>query len=378
MPRLSLWKEGAHSNDYQYMDGIIREQMIAGGTTINVHKFIGTGAPLAADAGIDKWIQDLTFLENRDRKYDKDIYPLRGVYNVSDIDFDLSQFGLFLQNDTLFIVLHYNDMIELVGRKVVSGDVIELPHLQDYYPNSTTVDLMKKYYVVQDAAKASEGYSPTWWPHLWRIKAVPIVNSQEYKDILDNDGTGNGSGANNQTYINNISINDAVISEALKDVPKAGYDTDHLYTLPLNDDASPKADQWTTADTAAVFADNDIWTSDKEGISPKKSAYDGYLTGDGLAPNGFPVEYGIIFPELPNEGDFFLRTDYKPNRLFRWNGKKWVKIEDNVRTSQLPDGAQNLKGTFVNNPNSTVLSDGQTLIERQTLSQLLAPKTDDQ
>ena len=39
--------------------------------------------------------QDLLFLEYRDRKYDQDIYTIRGVYNVQDIDFNLSQFGLF-------------------------------------------------------------------------------------------------------------------------------------------------------------------------------------------------------------------------------------------------------------------------------------------
>jgi hypothetical protein len=46
-------------------------------------------------------IEDLLFLENRNRKYSEDVYVLRGVYNVQDIDFNLSQFGLFLQNDTV-------------------------------------------------------------------------------------------------------------------------------------------------------------------------------------------------------------------------------------------------------------------------------------
>ena len=30
----------------------------------------------------------MLFLENRDRKYDPDIYTMRGIYNVQDIDFD--------------------------------------------------------------------------------------------------------------------------------------------------------------------------------------------------------------------------------------------------------------------------------------------------
>jgi hypothetical protein len=73
-------------------------------------------------------IQDLLFLENRDRKYDPDVYVLRGVYNLSDIDFNLSQFGLFLQNDTIFMTFHITDTVEKLGRKIIAGDVIELPH----------------------------------------------------------------------------------------------------------------------------------------------------------------------------------------------------------------------------------------------------------
>ena len=70
-------------------------------------------------------------MENRDRKYDPDVFELRGVYNVSDNDFDLTQFGLFLTNDTLFISFHINDMVERMGRRLMPGDVIELPHLRD-------------------------------------------------------------------------------------------------------------------------------------------------------------------------------------------------------------------------------------------------------
>lgn len=77
-------------------------------------------------------IQDLLFLENRDRIYDPDVYVMRGVYQVSDQDFDLSQFGLFLATGTLFMVFHINDMVSTLGRKIMSGDVLELQHLTDY------------------------------------------------------------------------------------------------------------------------------------------------------------------------------------------------------------------------------------------------------
>jgi hypothetical protein len=53
------------------------------------------------------------------------LYVMRMVFNIQDIDFDLTQFGLFLNNDTLFLTTHYNDMIDMFGRKLMNGDVLE-------------------------------------------------------------------------------------------------------------------------------------------------------------------------------------------------------------------------------------------------------------
>ena len=116
-------------------------------------------------------IQDLLFLENRDRKYDTSVYSLRGVYTVTDNDFDLNQFGIFLSADTIYITFHLNNTVNTIGRKIMSGDVIELQHKKDYFPlNADIPALLKRYYVVQDTTFAAEGFSQTWWPHLLRIK----------------------------------------------------------------------------------------------------------------------------------------------------------------------------------------------------------------
>ena len=199
MPRLSLYRPN-RTRDYQFFDRTISEMYTVGGLDIYVHKYLGpqTGGQDSAVSGnydvtqpiYDDQsplnIQDLLLLENRDRIYDQDIYVMRGVYNAQDVDFDLSQFGLFLNNDTLFITFHYNNMIDVFQRKLMVGDVLELPNLKDYYPlNSNIPEALPKYYVIQDAAFASEGFSQTWLPHLWRVKATPLVNAQEYKDILN-------------------------------------------------------------------------------------------------------------------------------------------------------------------------------------------------
>ena len=126
MPRLSLYRP-EKGNDFKFIDRNAWEMFQVGGTDVLVHRYTGTGAAIQGDTpstpnyATDNVanIQDLLFLENRDRKYDPDVYVMRGVYNISDIDFNLSQFGLFLQNDTIFITFHINDTVEKLGRKIM-------------------------------------------------------------------------------------------------------------------------------------------------------------------------------------------------------------------------------------------------------------------
>src|SRR6056297_272928 len=130
IPRLSLYKPD-RGNDNEFLDKQILEMFTVGGTEVHVYKYIGTDDGTTVKDHTQ--IQDVMFLENRDRKYDKDIYNIRGIYNVQDIDFDLSQFGLFLSNDTLFLTVHIRSSVQTIGRKLMPGDVIELPHLIDEY-----------------------------------------------------------------------------------------------------------------------------------------------------------------------------------------------------------------------------------------------------
>jgi hypothetical protein len=330
-------------------------------------------------------LQDLLFLENRDRKYDVDVYSMRGIYQVQDVTFDLSQFGMFLQTGTLFMVFHINDMVATLGRKLMPGDVIELMHLKDYYPLDDSLPVaLKRYYVISDCQNAAEGYSATWWPHLWRVKINPLTDSQEYKDILDqikvdtdiNGNTGNVTLGSVSSIINKyIEINDAIIREAETNVPFSGYDIDHIYIKPVDPAFGPGDPSGITADNGSVTADQVVVDSAAGTVSPT-STVQGYLTGDGKTPNGLPVYSGIAFPTNPLVGDYALRTDYLPNRLFRWDGRRWVKIEDNVRTTLTPgSSSQTLRSGFINNTNTYINNTGE-VTERQSLSQALKPKAD--
>lgn len=434
MPRLSLYRP-EKGNDYKFIDKTVWEMFQVGGTDVLVHKYIGPGQPSAGESSPSTPIytqdsvtniQDLLFLENRDRKYDPDVYPLRGVYNIQNIDFNLSQFGLFLQNDTVFITFHINDTVEKLGRKIIAGDVIELPHLKDEYALNDLTFALKRFYVIEEVNRAAEGFSVTWYPHLYRAKCTPLVDSQEFKQILDGIADlENFKGNYNSevtyypgdvvefdgekytvttevtgvappdatyykvadklrdimsTYEKEMQITQAILDQAEADTPLSGYDTTQFYTVPIDENG----------DVALVTTDNQDITADQSGnavdasvivATPHKDGLQSYHE-DAVPPNGAPFTSSISFPLSPVKGQFCLRTDYFPKRLFRFDGKRWVKYEDNVRMTMSNNGSDsdqprlNQKGTFINNTNVNSIN-GKQVEEKQSLSKALRPKADE-
>jgi hypothetical protein len=315
----------------------------------------------------------LLFLENRDRKYSPDVYIIRGIYNVQDQDFNLSQFGMFLQNDTLFLTVHMNDIVERLGRKPMSGDVIEFPHMKEDYSLDESIPIaLKRYYVIEDVNRAAEGFSPTWWPHLLRLKLKTLVDAQEFRDVIG-DATTTGSVASYMsTYNREKTINDQVVAQAESDSPKAGFNYKQYYVAPIDERGNIRTDNVNTTDR--ISSDKPI---NSVIDTPAGSHYGFYLDGDGVAPNGNPAGFGITFPTSGiNSGDYFLRTDYLPNRLFRYDGTRWIKIEDSVRiTMSNDDSKQNWKTKFINSSGTNTIN-GLTVDQRQSLSNALKPKAD--
>jgi hypothetical protein len=393
MPRLSLYKP-ERGQDYKFIDRQISEMFQVGGTDVYLHKYIGTetidaqGNPVAKD---HTQIQDLLLLENRDRKYDPDVYRIRGIYNVQNIDFNMSQFGLFIDNDTVFMTVHINDFIQYIGRKPMSGDVLELPHLRDEFALSTFDVSLPRYYAIEDVGRASEGFSATWYPHLYRLKIRKIAAGQQYADIFrqevkDVNGDSILNPATNQpttledllsTKAADLAVNNAILSEAEANAPQSGYQTGQFYTLAV-DPLTGKSVINQTADLSTLI-DSELVTgtitADDVPSAPVRPGYTGYLLG-GNAPNGASFGSGIQFPATATTNDFFLRTDYMPNRLFRFDGTRWVKYEDSVRMTMTNTNNRNTQKTgFINNTNSTVIA-GQTVVERQSLSEALKPQAD--
>lgn len=46
-----------------------------------------------------------------------------------------------------------------------------------------------------------------------------------------------------------------------------------------------------------------------------------------ITDDGENADFGTEFPSNPQKGDIFLRVDYLPSRLFKWNNSKWIEID---------------------------------------------------
>ena len=423
MPRLSLYRP-EKGNDFKFIDKSIWEMFQIGGTDVFVHKYLGPGSSTDASPTTPSYtgnsvsnIQDLLFLENRDRKYDSDIYLLRGIYNIQDTDFNLSQFGLFLQNDTIFVNFHINDTVEKIGRKLIAGDVIELPHLKDQFALNDFKFSLKRFYVIEEVSRAAEGFSATWYPHLYRAKCKPLVDSQEFSEILDGlaDDTGTDTSTSLRdilsTYEKEMQITQAVLDQAESDAPQSGYDTTAYYSIQLDQETGRTT--LVSVDASAITVDHGVQATDESGfplvddngdpiyvgstassetLSPSATGYTGYLLGDGIPPNGAPFTAGTGFPPSATEGQFCLRLDFMPKRLFRFNGIRWVKFENQDRMTMSNLGASDVaesgdmfegknirstqKASFINNDTTAVIN-GRNITEKQSLSKALRPKADE-
>lgn len=348
MPRISLWNNGRKSADYKFIDRNIGEYFRASGTDLYLYLYKGAYKEDGTEGDI-RSIQDVVFQENRDRIYEKEIKIMSGIYNVQDNDFDLRQFGFFMGGDTLFMEVHLNDMLNICGRKIMSGDVIELPHQRDDALLDES-DAINRFYVVEESSKASSGYSSTWYPHIWRVKMSPMTGAQEYADILDRVNkdpfgleTGRTLGDVLTTLNAEIGLNDEIVNEAIRDVKARNFETQQFYFVP----GEETGDQlpW-------------VWA------------------GDGVPPNGAALlGCGENFPVNAQEGEYYLKTNISPHQLYRKAGSAWRLQELDYRMGKW-SAAHRLLDNFLNNRNITTLEDGTQISERVALSKAVRPIAD--
>jgi hypothetical protein len=352
MPKLSTWNS-TKNNNYKFVDRSVGQYFFIAGTGVLVHKYLG---PQGENTN-ETTIQDLLFLENRSRKYSDDLFELRGIYKPEDSTFDLSQFGIFLTTDTISISFHYTSMMNSIGRKLMAGDVIELQHLRD--PDSLSEDraTLNRLFVIEDASHSAEGYGPNWWSHIWKVKAKIIKDSPEFSDIL-----GHGADA----VLIDSEGDETGVAGLLSDL-KTSQSAESVLQC-ITDEVIKKAEENVPFDPK--FADaSHLYV---EEIATGQYHY--YMwSGDGIPPNGKPLAgSGESFPPELQDGDFFLRTDYNPDRLFRKMGNKFLKIEDDMRFKWT--AYDRILDTFIDNRETDVMTDGTVVKQKQALSKVVKAK----
>lgn len=367
-----LFQQG-HQLNYQYTDKVIRSYINMGGALFHIYKWEkvkkndGTYVPIEQFS-----VSNAVFNENSNRIYSKETYDLYGVTNMNNKASQLTLLfsGLSdLDQDEKEITFHYNSMIEQLGRKIISGDVIEWTWLRDLDVLGNDRQGFNKFYVVTDSARDENGWSANYTYHLWKIKCKPITKSPEYEDLINKqDGArpGAGDGINGGEGMTDTSIKslvggedngDIVIGEAIL----SGQED--AQNIIMNEILSQAEEQvsFRKYDEHHVYIDEDTDNAFKPYV----------LIGDGIDDNinAQDIAYGEYFPNKPVTGDYFLRIDYNPPRLFKRNENNWelIEFDEREKWTGVPATLRNI----INQNNSFKNENGEDINMRQNIKDLV-------
>lgn len=269
-------------------------------------------------------IQDPLLLENRDRDYASQSVQLKVAYQPTDTISDLSKFG-FQMTDSYTFTASFAQMVKLLGRPIVVGDVLELPSEMQYDQNLKPV---RKFLEVSDTSWAADGYTTAWKPIMYRFQASQLIPSQEHRDILGTVDTqkflvddGTFFDGIEQIQTAPLTISEQVKTEALQEVPEKGTNVTEI------------ASGTSRYSEPGTYDGRDLYVE------------------DGLPPDGLPYTEGFKLPDVADasDGDYF-RLNYDPklniaSRLYKFSSvkNKWIYVETDrrpINTSHKPSQLQ--------------------------------------
>ena len=271
-------------------------------------------------------VQDLFFQENRDRDYSTAPLLIKAQYSINDSISDLSKFGLNILDQYSFTV-SFPVMVQLLGRPLVTGDIIEVIPEMQYDHNLVPI---KKFLEVTDTGWASAGYSTAWKPTLYRFQAQEAIPSQETRDIfgtldsqkyLTADSILADGLVGSQVDVSPLTVTEETLKQAAKDVPEEGSD-DELSIMGTHvPNALPPVNQ----------------KGQPEAVLPKYHA-NSYIE-DGLPKNGESYGEGYVLPDVSTSTDGAYFRLYYPEstsiapRLYRFSAVKnrWIFMEQDRR-----------------------------------------------
>lgn len=300
-----------NNKDSMFLTGLARENVNAAGVTCYVWLYEGafdqtdykrtSGSLLRADMGLTTdtllhGMQDPVFGETRDRKYADKPVRLKGAYAVSANELDFARFGMLLSNDIVQLEFHRYEMEKLCGRRLGPGDVIELPHLGEIGGDG---NFKTRFYEVQSLVRSPNGYDAMFVHHMLAATLEPMRDAQEFIDLMERkDRQG-------------VSISDR-ISNRERELSATG-----------------QIQELAEEDTAVTWLDATILYVDEDQVVSHR------WTDDGRPPNGHPAQKLSTFPLEPDDGQYVVRVDFFPNRLYRYQDGQWqLKEVDRKREWQ--------------------------------------------
>ena len=282
----------------------------------NAHEYIQTGI---------NNIQDLFFGENRDREYSKQPLLIKAQYSLPTSSTDFSKFGLNILDSYSFNV-SFASMVSLLGRPIVTGDIIEVIPEMQYDHNLKPI---RKFLEVTDTSWAAEGFTHHWRPTIYQFHAQQALPSQETKDIFGSidankyltlDSIIDG-GIGMQVDTTPLTATEQIIADAANRVPETGSDDEFIIeSVPL-----PQATKRNEK-------------GNPEPANPINNAKKLYIE-DGLPKNGELYGEGYSLPDVnqATDGEYF-RLNYPPSigtpsRLYRFSIAKnrWIYQETDKR-----------------------------------------------
>jgi hypothetical protein len=299
--------QGKPSKTSEFITDIVRAQIEIGGIPMNVFRFVGV-----PDQSSDKTaqepisvgeltLQDSVLMETRDRKYNLDEVPiLFATYQVSQFELEYARFGAMLSNEAITLEVHVGSTEKQLGRRLIEGDVLELPHLKDI---SLAGNVQRKLFEVTKVVFSPSGYDPMWARHILGVVIRPLKHQQEFLQIMgmqDEYGkTLAEQNSNLDTLMKITEANQALAGDAVK---TTGVDRSLMWVNAKDPDHTPQ-----------LFADS---------LTP---------------PNGYViVGQGSSFPANQPDGAWFIRTDMDPARLYRLSGQRWRVFSKDRKREWLP------------------------------------------
>jgi len=278
-------------------------------------------------------------------------------------------------------------MLDALGRKLIAGDVLEFPSYRDVpiFDNAVGIN---RYYVIIDALYAAAGYGQKWFPHIWLVRAKLMTASPEFSEIIDQAASGQTAGGVGQSI--------GVMPPGFTDTadgsgnPGTGANPNITNSLNLFCQIIGLTDAMVAEAECNAFFDPKFFESANLYIYLDEKGYpivgSNYFSGDGappnlstdnsqnLVPSGPLVGAGVSFPPGMTDGQYYLRIDYYPERLFQKQGNCFRLIEQNVL--KIWTAYNRILDGFIDNNKDTVLSDGTVVSEKQPLSQIVKQKVD--